>query len=190
MPPDGLTPRQRDYRAALAANLKKNTGRPLKAWLAIARSCPQAAPRARLRWFKDTHGLGQNGAMYVLDEFDRKQGKAKPGPEALRGKLWGEPGTLKILLALEAATGELPEVITGQRKAYTAWSRAYAFAAARPQRGQVRLGLAVSADADARLQSARHEGWSERLKSTLLLGKPGDVNRSVRKLLRAAWEKS
>lgn len=187
---EGLTPRQRKYRVALAANLETNTGRPLKAWLAIARTCPQSAPRARLRWFKETHGLGQNYAMYVLHEFDRKRGKGQPGPGSLRSEVWAEPGTLKILLALEAAMAELPEVITGQRKAYTAWSRAYAFAAARPQRGQVRLGLALDRPRDLRLQGAHHEGWSERLKSTLLLSKPADVNRSVRKLLRAAWERS
>ena len=71
MAPDGLTVRQQKYRAALVANLETHTGRPLKEWLGVARSCPQSAPRARLRWFKHTHGLGQNYAMYVLGELDR-----------------------------------------------------------------------------------------------------------------------
>jgi hypothetical protein len=60
-------------------------------------------------------------------------------------------------------------VISGQRKGYTAWSRSYAFAATRPQRGQVRLGLALTPSASPRLQRAQREGWSQRLKSTLLL---------------------
>ena len=190
MSPDGLTARQQRYRAALVANIETHTGRPLKEWLGVARSCPENAPRARLRWFKQTHGLGQNYAMYVLGEFDREQGKVVPAPRQLRERLWCEPGTLAILTALEAATGRLPDVIAGQRKAYTAWSRAYAFAAARPQRGQVRLGLALAPTASPRLQRAQHEGWSERLRSTLLLTNPGDVDPAVCALLRAAWDHS
>jgi hypothetical protein len=190
MSPEGLTARQQKYRAALVANLETRTGRPLKAWLAIARSCPEHAPRARLRWFRQSHGLGQNSAMYVLGEFDRARGKAAAAPRQLRARLWCEPGMLAILAALERRTSRLPGVISGQRKGYTAWSRSYAFAAARPQRGQVRLGLALTPTASPRLQRAQREGWSERLKSTLLLTKPGDVDQAVAALLRAAWEKS
>ena len=190
MAPDGLTVRQQKYRAALVANLETHTGRPLKEWLGVARSCPQSAPRARLRWFKHTHGLGQNYAMYVLGELDREQGRTAPAPRQVREKLWREPRTLAILTALEVATGQLPDLIAGQRKAYTVWSRSYAFAAARPQGGQVRLGLALAPTASPRLKRARHEGWSERLTSTLLLTKPGDVDPAVRALLRAAWDKS
>ncbi len=88
------------------------------------------------------------------------------------------------------SSGRLSGLISAQRKGSTSWSRSFAFAAARPARGEVRLGLALDPGSDARLTAARAQGWSERLKSTLLLRAPADVNRSVRRLLRAAWERS
>jgi hypothetical protein len=190
MPKDDLTERQRRYRSALRSNLEKNSGRSLTAWLAIARQCPQRAPRARLRWFKEAHGLGQNYALCVLSMLESPAERAARSPQSRRAQLWSEPGAAKILAALETAVGELPDLISAQRKSYTAWSRSFAFAAARPTRGQVRLGLALGPGTDARLTAAQREGWSQRLQSTLLLGAPADVNRSVRRLLRAAWERS
>lgn len=190
MPIEGLTARQRQYAQSLAANLERNSGRSLAQWLAIARTCPESAPRARLRWFKENHGLGQNYAMQVLERLDGERGRAAPSPRELRARLWSQPESLKILIALEKATRELPQVIAGQRKGYTAWSRAFAFAAARPYRRQVRLGLALSPAADKRLQRAQREGWSERLTSTLQIAVSADVDAAVRALLRAAWQRS
>ncbi len=190
MPKDDLTQRQRSYRSALRNNLEKNSGKTLAAWLAIARQCPHSAPRARLRWFKEAHGLGQNYALCVLSMLESPAQRAAASPQRLRARLWSEPAARKILGAIEAAVGELPGLIRGQRKGYTAWSRSFAFAAARPARLQVRLGLALDPGSDVRLTAARGEGWSERLKSTLFLSAPADVNRSVRRLLRAAWERS
>jgi hypothetical protein len=190
MPKDDLTQRQRRYRSALRNNLEKNTGRSLAAWLTIARQCPHRAPRARLRWFKETHGLGQNYALCVLSMLESPAQRAAKSPQGLRAHVWSEPGTAQILAAIEAAVGELPDLISAQRKAYTAWSRSFAFAAARPARARVRLGLALDPGSDARLTAAQRERWSQRLKSTLLLSAPAEVDRSVRRLLRAAWERS
>ncbi len=190
MTKDDLTERQCRYRSALRNNLEKNSGRSLAAWLAIARQCPHRAPRARLRWFKETHGLGQNYALCVLLMLESRARRAANSPQRLRAQLWSEPGAAQVLAAIEAAVGKLPGLISGQRKGYTAWSRSLAFAAARPVRAQVRLGLALDPGSDARLTAAKREGWSQRLKSTLLLNAPADVDRSVRRLLRAAWERS
>jgi hypothetical protein len=187
---EALTARQRAYREALVANLEKNTGRSLAGWLGIARACPERTPRARLRWFKHTHGLGQNSAMCVLEALDAELGQ--PGPQAcdLRATLWAGAETLAILKALEAALAPLPQVITGQRKGYTSWSRAYAFAAARPQRGLVRLGLALTPEAAPTLRAASREVWSERLKSTLVLTGASEVDDALRALLHEAWLRS
>ncbi len=48
------------------------------------------------------------------------------------------------------------------------------------------LGLAVAPAADPRLQAPRSESWSERLTARLGLASPGDVDESVRALLRLA----
>lgn len=63
-----LTVRQRKWFASVQAGLERDTGKSLKEWIEIARTCPEAATGARLRWFKETHGLLQNRASYVLGE--------------------------------------------------------------------------------------------------------------------------
>ena len=170
--------------------LKTTTGRTLAEWVAVARNCPETAPRARQRWLKDNHGLGQNYAMMVLGEMDREGGADPRDPAALAGVLWADPAAAAIFQALRQAVATLPDVVTGQRKTYTTWSRAYAFASARPVRGGVRLGLAVEPAIDPLLEHAVKEGWSERLKASLTLANPAEVDKPLHHLLRAAWEHS
>ena len=82
-------------------------------------------------------------------------------------------------------------MIQTARKGYTAWSRQFQFAAARPVRGgKVMLGLTLTPDAGPRLEAPRNESWSERLKSRTLLGSPADVDAEIEALLKAAWERS
>ncbi|MFV4649384.1 DUF5655 domain-containing protein, partial [Mycobacterium tuberculosis] len=94
----------------------------------------------------------------------------------LRDALWSNPDQRAIYEAVAAALADLPDLVTGQRKGYSAWSRAYQFAAVRPVKGGARLGLAVAPDEDPRLTPAKaSEGWSERLKAVLLLESPEDL---------------
>ena len=41
-----------------------------------------------------------------------------------------------------------------------------------------------------RLQWFKRDGWSERLKGSVVLGAPGDFDAALRKLLKQAWETS
>jgi hypothetical protein len=63
-----LTEQQKKWFASVREGLQRETGKSLAAWVAIAKTCPETAHRARLRWFKETHGLLQNRASYVLGE--------------------------------------------------------------------------------------------------------------------------
>jgi hypothetical protein len=56
--------------------------------------------------------------------------------------------------------------------------------------GRARLGLDVTADADPRLKPMTRDGWSERLKSTLELTTPADVDDRVGALLSQAWSRA
>lgn len=185
----GLTERQQKWFASVRGSLERETGKTLEAWVAIARTCPETKPRARLAWFKATHGLGQNRASYVLSEAF-PSAAAWDEPDALRAALWTDPQSTQILVAVEAAVGALPETVTGQRKAVTAFSRKVQFAAARPVKGgKLMLGLALDPAADPRLEPSKNESWSERLKARLLLASSAEVA-SVEPLLRQAWERS
>jgi hypothetical protein len=185
-----LTEQQRKWFASVRGGLELGTGKSLAEWVEIAKTCPETKHRARLKWFKETHGLLQNRASYVLGEaFPAAVSWSEP--EAFREALWTDPASRAIFEAVQAAVMQLPDVIVGQRKGYSAWSRRYQFVAVRPIRGgKARLGLAVSPDAGAALEPAKNEGWSERLRSTLPLDRPTDVDVGVAALIKAAWEKS
>ncbi len=182
-----LTEQQKKWFASVREGLQRETGKSLAEWIEIARTCPEIKHRARLNWFKQTHGLLQNRAAYVLGEaFPSEAGWDEP--EALRAALWGDPASRSIFEAVERAVLELPDVVVGQRKGYSAWSSNYQFAALRPIKGgKARLGLALSPDADPRLAPAsKTEGWSERLKASIVLNAPQDVDARLKTLIAAA----
>jgi hypothetical protein len=183
-----LTERQEKWFASVRDGLERDTGKSLAEWVAIARTCPEIAHRARLKWFKEQHGLLQNRASHVLSEAfgDRM---AWSEPDRLIETLWDDKAARAIFEAVRGDATTLPDVVETARKGYTAWSRKVQFAALRPLKGgRAMLGLAVMPSADGRLTAPLSESWSERLKSRLPLADPFDVDDGVRELLRLAWE--
>ena len=183
-----LTERQRKWFASVQASLERDTGKTLDQWVEIVRrDCPETKPRARTQWLKAVHGLGVNRAAHILSEAFPQAG-GWDDAAGLRLALWTDPASTAILEALESAVAGLPGLVTGQRKAFTAWSNKVQFAAAKPTKGgTVLLGLAVTPDASPRLSTPKNEAWSERLKAKLALASPAEVDDEVRALLKAAW---
>jgi len=168
--------------------LERETGRNLAEWAELARACPETAHRKRLAWMKEQHGLGQNRASLVLNAaFPQESGWSKP--DALEETLWADAAARAIHAAVRQLALALPGVVAGQRKGFTAYSRRLQFCALRPVKQAVRLGLAIEPDADAALEAAKKEGWSERLHSVAVLVSPEQVPQ-VAGWLRAAWERS
>ena len=170
----------------MQANLERDTGRTLDAWVAIAKTCPEIKPRARALWLKDNYGLLQNRAMHVLSvAFPTDVGWQEA--DTLREALWPDPASRAIFEAVQDAASAFPDVVMGQRKAFTAFSRAFQFAAVKPIKGgKASLGLALTPDADPRLEAPKNESWSERLKSKFLL----NDRHAVEPSMKAAWEGS
>lgn len=186
----GLTERQRKWFASVQASLQRDTGKTIEEWVAIARTCPETAPRARAKWLKDHHGLGINRASYVLGEAF-PSGAGWNEPDKLRSALWTDPASTAILEAVERAALALPGVVCGQRKGFTAFSRDVQFAAVRPVKGgTAMLGLALAPDADPSLEASKNESWSERLKARAPLASSADVDARIGRLLKQAWERS
>ena len=178
---------QRKWFATGRANFEKRTGRTMAEWVEIARTCPETGHRARLKWFKDNHGLLQNSASWVLSEAFGTGGGWRE-PDALRQALWTDPASAAILEAVETLVLALPEVSAGQRKGYSAWSRKVQFAAMRPLKGgRALLGLKLDPSASERLQpSVRKESWSERLSAIVELDGSEDIDAEVVRLFAAA----
>jgi hypothetical protein len=185
-----LTPRQQKWFASVQASLERDTGKTLDEWVAIAKSCPHDKPRARVEWLRENYGLGVNRCAHVLSvAFPSTDGW--DNPQAAREALWTDPASRAIFEAVEKLAMALPNAITGQRKAFTAFSREFQFASIKPIKGgKAMLGLAVTPDADPRLAEPKNEGWSERLRSKLPLDSATQVDASVAALLNQAWEKS
>ena len=182
-----LTERQAKWFATIRDGLERETGKSMDAWVAIARTCPETKHRARLKWFKDTHGLLQNRASMVLGEaFESRMAWSEP--EALIDHLWTDPAARAIFDAVRSAALALPDTIETARKGYTAWSRKVQFAALRPKKGGgAVLGLAVPPDDG--LEPAKNEGWSERLTAKVVL-EHATLSPTVRALLAKAADRS
>lgn len=185
--PETMTARQQAWMAAVKENLVKETGRTLEEWAVIARQCPETKHRARLAWMKTQHGLGQNRASVILDLAFSGTGEREPA--ALADTLWADPALRTIFEAVKAEIMTLSDVVIGQRKTYTAFSRAFQFAAARPDKGALLLGLAVDPDPNLGLVAPKRAVWSERLKSEAQLNAPEDLA-PLRLAIRHAWDRS
>jgi hypothetical protein len=182
----GLTERQKKWFASVRASLERDTGRSLEQWVEIARACPETTPRARTEWLKREHGLGVNRAAQVLDAAFPSDEPSWDQPEALRAALWKDPAALAVLAAVERLADA--EVVVGQRKGYTAFSRDVQFAAMRPLKGGATLlGLKLDPAASPRLKPpARRESWSERLTAVVELAAPAEVDAEIGRLFAAA----
>ena len=187
---EGLTERQQKWFATVKANFEAKTGKSLADWVKIARKCPHDKPRARQAWLKEHYGLGINHASFVLSEAFPPEGPTWDDADALRAALWSDPASLKILQALEKATKGVGEILQGQRKGYTAFSKGVQFAAVRPLKGgKALLGLKLDPKMSKRLTpSVRKESWSERLASVVELGSPKDVDADLKALFAKAYE--
>jgi len=191
--PGHLTERQQQWFASVREGLERETGKTVAEWAELARACPETAHRKRLAWMKAQFGLGQNRASMVLNAaFPPAASWA--APDALADALWGDPGARAIHDAVRAAALSLPEVIVGQRRGFTAFSRGYQFAAIKPVRAGkngragVLLGLAIPVEEG--LCPSGKQGWSERLLSQVVLEDAASVTPRVEAWLRAAWERS
>ena len=182
-----LTERQKKWFATGRANLSAKTGKSLDEWVQIARTCPHDRPRARIEWLRTEHGLGINHASTIVSEAF-PTGAGWDNPQALRAALWTDPASRAILDAVEALGRELPDVVVGQRKTYTAFSQDVQFAAIRPLKGgRALLGLKLAPGAAPRLAlPMRKESWSERLTATVELDGAGGVDSAIARLFEQA----
>jgi hypothetical protein len=186
-----LTSRQEKWFSTVQASLERETGKSLAEWVAIARTCPETSHRARLTWFKENHGLLQNRASHVLSEAFGSQ-MPWDDPDALIDALWTDPASRVIYEAVREKATALADVVVGPRKGFTAFSRNYQFAAAKPVKGGTAiLGLAVQPDADPGLVPRRKsEPLNERLLAIAPLTDAAEVDKRIEGLLRQAWERS
>lgn len=188
--PGHLTERQEKWFASVRAGLERETGRTVEQWVEIARQCPETGHRKRLAWMKAEHDLGQNRASLVLNAAFPPEASWSQ-PEALAESLWAEPEQKRLFEATCSIAASLPDVVVGQRRSFTAFSRRLQFGAVRPiKSGGLLLGLALDPNVKLGLTAPRRESWSERLKATLQIIQVTQIDDDLQGLLRSAWERS
>lgn len=189
-----LTERQEKWFQSVQDGLQRDTGKSLDEWVAIARRCPETAPRARVKWLKDTHGIGVNRAAAILDRaFPSELGW--DDPEALVANLWKDAASKAIFDKVSAMAEALPNVTVGPRKAFVGFSAKVQFAAIRPVKRDgkpaARLGLAIPLPKGPRFEAPKKsEGWSERLHTIIVLASTQDVDAELKTLMHAAYDRS
>jgi len=139
---------------------------------------------------KAHHGLGQNQASLVLNAaFPPTMGWSRP--EDLAAKLWSDPQSAQVFAVVKTIITAMPDVIVGQRKSYTAFSRQFQFAAARPRKGGgLVLGLATEPETTRNPAVRGRESWSERLKSCVEITSGDQIDQALRNMLQQAWDQS
>ena len=188
--PKHLTPKQAQWFKKIREGLETDTGKSLDEWVAIARTCPESTHRKRLQWFKEKHGIGLNRASTILSAAFKTE-LSWDNPDALLDHLWKTPELRAIYDAIESYALSLGnDVIVGPRKSFSAFSRKYQFAAARPVKGKVRLGLALDPEEHNLEPAKASESWSDRLTSTVTVSSPKEVNTKIKALMKSAWKES
>ncbi len=189
--PPYTTAQQNKWFESVQAGLEKETEKSLDAWIEIAKTCPEIKHKARLDWFKTKHGLGINRASLILSATF-KTGLGWDNPNALLDNLWKTPETRAIYDHVELAVKGLgDDVVVTPRKNFSAFSRRVQFAALRPTRSGVRLGLALPlANAPDLTEPLSSDSWSDRLTAVQLLINLDDVDDAVLGYLSKAHARS
>ena len=188
--PQHLSSKQANWFAKIRKGIEDNTGKTIDEWIVIARACPETSHKQRLKWLKDVHGLGVNRASTILAAAF-ETGIGWDNPAALLDELWKKPELRSIYDAIELYIKSLDDdVVIGPRKTFSGFSRQYQFAAARPVRGQLRLGLALDPDVYKLERAKSSDSWSDRLASVVVVSAPADIDDTIKALIKCAWERS
>ena len=189
--PPYVTSQQNKWFKSVQLGLETETKKSLEDWIKIAKTCPETKHKARLEWFKSKHDLGINRASLILGATF-KTGLGWDNPDALLDQLWKTPETRAIYDQVESIAKELgDDVIVAARKNFSAFSRRVQFAALRPTRSGVRLGLAIPlADAPILTAPLSSDSWSDRLTAVQILVTLEDVDYVVMDHLKAAYARS
>jgi hypothetical protein len=177
--------RQEKWFQSVADGIERDTGQSLDAWVKLAKTCPETGHRARLKWLKDEHGLGQNRASTIL-ALAFPDPLAWDRPDALLDHLFTQETARDLYDAVAAMAGDLDNVTIAPRKQFVGFSNKVQFAAIMPTKaGGVRIGLALPVD-EGRITVKKSEPWSDRLQSVVELAPGQTPPKSLAALLKRA----
>ena len=184
--------RLQKYFASLEANIEKATGKSVAQWVKIAKTCPETKPRARLKWFKEKHGLGQSRAGLILWRAFGNGSMGEEDPNKLVDALFAKRQEQRALYDKVAAyTEKLGKGTLSPRKSYIALYRLKQYGAIKPRKDGLAIGLALTKyPKTPRLIDVENFGGGDRNKKAVVLASAKDFDAEVKAWLKAAYDEN
>lgn len=174
--------------ANMIANMERNTGKPLDAWIAVARAGGPGKHKALVDWLKAEHGLGHGHANLVaLKTFGSDAGSI--GDEVLMQAMFAGPKAAMrpVYEKIAAIVDGLEGAEFAPKKGYVSFRRAKQFGLAQPStKDRLDLGLTLKGEPPAgRLEAAG--SWNGMVSHRVRLGSADEVDGEVEAWIRRAW---
>ena len=184
--------RLQEYFASLEANIEKATGRSVEQWVKIAKTCPETKPRARLKWFKEKYGLGENRASLILWRAFGTVSLGDDDPPKPIDALFAKFTELRPVYDKVASfVAKLGGGTLSPRKSYVALYRLKQYGAIKPTKQGLVIGLAMRKyPKTARLIDVKNLGGGERNKKALLIASAKEFDANAKTLIKAAYDEN
>lgn len=186
----GEPERGQKWVAGVEANLEKATGKTLREWVKIAKTCPHDKMMPRLKWFKQEHGLSTARAGVVIEKAFGADAFGWSDPETLVDNLFAKTFAPQraIYDVVEAFIRKFDGAILSPRKGYVALYRLRQFGAVKPAKDGLLVGLAMQKyPKSKKLVDVKNLGGGDRTKKAVLLTSAKDFDGEAKELIKAAW---
>jgi hypothetical protein len=172
---------------AVTSSMKQRTGRTLEEWVCIVRAANIEGFRARLKWLKETHGIGQNTGYAILKAEEGKGNEYEDQAALTRALFAGERESLYEALAAECRRlGS--DVTLSARKTYVAVTRKAQIAQLTPApKGAVDLNLALRGEKAAGRLEALKSAPDDRISHRIRVTSKREIDAELRRWLKAAY---
>ena len=131
--------------ATMIANYEKNTGKPLEAWVEIARKAKLAKHGEIVKLLKDKHGMGHGYANLVAHRVLAGDAPGPGGDDLVEAQYAGKKAPLRPLYEqLAKAVAKFgPDVELAPKKTYVSLRRSKQFALVQPSTAE-RLDVGIN----------------------------------------------
>ena len=175
--------------ANMIANLERNTGKSLDAWIAAARESGLGKHKALVDWLKSEHGLGHGYANLVAHKTFASDAGSSDEAALMEAMFAGPKAAMKPVYDRIAAIVEgLEGAQFAPKKGYVSFRRSKQFGLAQPStRDRLDLGLTLKGAPPAgRLEAAG--SWNGMVSHRVRLASAEEVDGEVEAWIRRAWE--
>lgn len=180
-----------DAVATMIANYEKNTGKPLEAWIAIARQAKLAKHGEIVKLLKETHGMGHGYANLVAQRVLAGGGEEPAGDDLVAAQYAGAKAALRPLYdkLVKSASGFGSDVEISPKKTYVSLRRNKQFALVQPGPGRIDVGINLKGVAPtARLEASG--SFNAMVSHRVRVTSEAEIDKALLGWLREAYDKA